>query len=288
MSKVVVTGAGGFIGRHLCPRLQAAGHEVFAVSSAFGDVADPRTWAQVPPAGVVVHLAGRAFVPESWRDPGGYLNCNLMGTVAALEYCRAQGARLIFLSSDLYGNSRIQPIPEDAPLTANNPYGLSKLLAEQACGFYTRHYQVPAAILRPFNVYGPGQLEDFLVPLIIRQVREGREVRVKDLRPKRDYVHVGDVVEAIVRCLEVKEASGSFNVGTGTSHSVGELIALAQRHGKTDLPVVSSDEVRPDEIMDSVADISRARSVLQWEPRWSLDAGVAALLRSETGADKPT
>lgn len=279
MSKVVVTGESGFIGRLLGCRLQEAGHELIPLSKASGDVADVHTWARVPATEVVVHLAGRTFVPESWSDPGGYIHCNLMGTVRALDYCRTRGARLVFLSSYLYGNARTQPIPEDAPLAANNPYGLSKLMAEQACDFYARHYNVPIVILRPFNVYGPGQREDFLIPRIIRQVREGREVRVKDLRPKRDYVHVSDVVEAIASCLEFKEVTGTFNVGTGTSHSVGELIGLAQHHGKTALPVVSSEEVRADEIMDSVADISRARSLLHWEPRWSLDAGLAALLR---------
>ena len=279
MSKVVVTGSTGFIGRHLCPRLQELGHEIFPLSSVSGNVADPRTWSGIPAADVIVHLAGRTFVPDSWRDPGAYMNCNLMGTVAALDYCRAKGARLIFLSSYLYGNAPTQPISEDAPLTANNPYGLSKLMAEQMCGFYARHYQVPVTIFRPFNVYGPGQREDFLVPFIIRQIQEGREVRVKDLRPKRDYVHVSDVVEVIARCLHSGDASGVFNIGSGISHSVGELIAIAQHCGKTALPVVSSGEIRLDEIMDSVANISRARSVLHWEPRWSLDVGIAALLR---------
>lgn len=275
---MVVTGASGFIGRHLCPRLRAAGHELIELTSAAGDVAEPETWAGVAPAQVVVHLAARTFVPDSWRDPGGYLRCNLHGTVAALDYCRAHHAKLIFLSSYLYGNALTQPIAEDAPLEANNPYGLSKLLAEQASQFYAQHFGVAVAILRPFNVYGPGQGDDFLVPLILRQVREGREVRVKDLRPKRDYVYVADVVEAIVRCLDFQKPFGVFNVGTGKSHSVGELIEIAQRAAGTNLPVFASNEVRTDEIMDTVADISRGRAFLGWSPRWKLETGIAALL----------
>jgi GDP-4-dehydro-6-deoxy-D-mannose reductase len=278
VSKVVVTGAGGFIGRHLCPRLQAAGHEVYAVSSAFGDVADPRTWAKFPSAAVVVHLAGRTFVPESWQNPSGYMHSNLMGVIAALDYCRAQRARFVFLSSYLYGNVQTQPISEDVPLRANNPYGLSKLMAEDACRFYAERYDVPVTILRLFNVYGPGQRDDFLVPLIIRQVLGGKEVRVKDLRPKRDYVHVDDVGEAILRGVGFNAALGVFNIGTGKSHSVGDLIQLALQAAGTNLPVISSEEVRPDEIMDTVADISRARAQLGWVPRWTLAAGVGALV----------
>ncbi len=278
MSSVVVTGATGFIGRHLCVRLRAAGHQTVEVNSGFGDVADPDTWSRLPGAGVVVHLAGKTFVPDSWSDPGGYMRCNMLGTVGALDYCRAHRARLVFLSSYLYGSPRSQPIPEDAPLEANNPYGLSKLLAEEVCRFYALRLAVPVAILRPFNVYGPGQRTDFLIPHIIRQIREGKEVRVKDLKPKRDYVHVDDVVEAIVSCVDLKESWGVFNVGTGRSYSVGELIEIAQCAAKTRLPVISSDETRPDEIMDTVADISRGRTILSWAPRWDLESGIAALL----------
>lgn len=281
MSKVLVTGATGFIGRHLCPRLRSAGHEVIATSSASGDVSDSQWWSQLSPADVVVHLAGRTFVPDSWRDPAAYMRANLLGAMGALDYCRAHRARLVFLSSYLYGNPRSQPISEDAPLMANNPYGLSKLLAEEACRFYATRLGVSVAILRPFNVYGPGQGEDFLVPFIIQQIRAGGEVRVKDLKPKRDYVHVGDVVEAIALCLDLQEAWCVFNVATGRSHSVGELIEIAQRAAGTDLPVISAEEVRPDEIMDTVADISRARTVLGWNPQWELATGIAALLARE-------
>ena len=282
MPNVVVTGATGFIGRHLSPRLRSAGHQAVELNSTFGDIADPDTWSRVPAAGVVVHLAGRTFVPDSWSDPGGYMRCNMLGTVAALDYCRTHRARLVFLSSYLYGNALTQPIREDAPLGANNPYGLSKLLAEDACRFYAQRFNVPVAILRPFNVYGPGQGDGFLLPHIISQVRKGDEVRVKDLRPKRDYVHVGDVVEAIISCLDLKAHFGVFNIGTGKSHSVSQVIQITQRISGTNLPVRTSDEIRPDEIMDTIADISLARAVLGWEPRWELEAGIASLCNGGT------
>jgi nucleoside-diphosphate-sugar epimerase len=227
---------------------------------------------------VVVHLAGKTFVPDSWRDPAGFVKCNLLGTIEALNYCKKHGARMIFLSSYLYGNPRSLPIAETSPLVANNPYALSKKLSEEACQFYAQSFNVAIAVLRPFNIYGPGQSEDFLLPCIIRQVNDGKKIMVKDLTPRRDYVHVGDLVEAIIRCLGLKQRLSIFNIGTGESHSVGELIQIVQSIKKTNLPVFSSGEERQDEIVDAVADVSLARSALGWEPRWSLEAGISSLL----------
>jgi len=283
MTRVVVTGASGFIGRHLCPRLRGTGHDVFETNSRFGDVGEEGTWRKIPSADAVVHLAGKTFVPDSWRDPAAFIRCNLLGTVAALDYCRAHQARMVYLSSYLYGNPQSLPIPETAPLVATNPYALSKQLAEEACRFYARSYGVATTILRPFNIYGPGQSEAFLLPCIIRQVREGKTVSVKDLAPKRDYVHVDDLVDAIARCVDPQPRPGVFNIGSGRSHSVGELIEIVQRIQKTNLPVVATGERRQDEIMDTVADVSQARSVLGWEPRRMLAEGIASLLGEPRG-----
>jgi nucleoside-diphosphate-sugar epimerase len=283
MTRVVVTGASGFIGRHLCPQLRGKGHDVFETNSRFGDVWEEGTWRKIPPAEVVVHLAGKTFVPESWRDPGSFIKCNLLGTVAALNYCRAHQARMVFLSSYLYGNPQSLPIPETAPLVATNPYALSKQLAEEACQFYTRGYGIATTILRPFNIYGPGQSETFLLPRIIQQVMEGKEVNVKDLTPRRDYVHVGDLVDAITKCVDRQPRADVLNIGSGKSHSVGELIELIQRIKKTNLPVVTTGERRQDEILDTVADVSLARAALGWEPRWALEEGISALLGEPSG-----
>lgn len=277
MSKVIVTGASGFIGRHLVRRLDAEGHVTIQVHRATGDVSEPATWKRLPAADVVVHLAARSFVPDSWESPAAFLRTNLTGTVEALEYCRVHGARAIYTSSYLYGDAVRQPISESSPLVATNPYALSKKLAEEACEFFADQFGVGVTIFRPFNIYGPGQSETFLVPSIIKQLADRHEVRVRDLEPRRDYVYVLDVVDAIVRAVAHKGGCGVLNIGSGISHSVAELIGTIQEVWNTDLPVRSDGVRRKGEVMDTVADVSRAEALLGWTPRFTLRQGLEAL-----------
>jgi nucleoside-diphosphate-sugar epimerase len=274
---VLVTGATGFIGRHLVPALLAGGDDIVEANRASGDLADSETWKRLPAADVVVHLAAKTFVPESWEAPGLFVRTNLLGTIEAFEYCRAHGARLVFPSSYLYGDVTRQPIAEHAPLAVRNPYALSKKLAEQACEFYADRFKIETTILRPFNIYGPGQADAFLIPTILNQLKRGKEIYVKDLEPRRDFVYVVDFVEAIRKAIARVGGFGVFNVGSGTSYSVAELIETIQDVWGTDLPVRSEGDRRQGEIMDTVADIARARQQLGWMPRFTLRQGLEAL-----------
>jgi nucleoside-diphosphate-sugar epimerase len=274
---VLVTGATGFLGAHLVARLRDSGSAVVAMSSAEGDVADPRTWRNAVPSAAVVHLAGRSFVPDSWQDPAAFIRTNVVGTVHALEHCRKHSAPLVFLSSYLYGHPRTLPIPESAPTTATNPYALSKLLAEQACRFYAEQFGLSVTVLRVFNVYGPGQPDSFLIPSIVAQIAARGEIVVQDLTPKRDYVYVQDVVNAIERALATGNGYRVLNIGSGMSCSVAELIELTQRIWASSLPVRSRELRRPQEIMDTVADITAARELLGWTPTYTLEQGLRQL-----------
>ncbi len=112
MTSVLVTGASGFLGKHLVPRLRAEGHETTAMDRASGDISDPATWQRLASSDVVVHLAAKSFVPDSWESPGAFLRTNLSGTVEALEYCRRHRAHLVFMSSYIYGDVAQQPVTE--------------------------------------------------------------------------------------------------------------------------------------------------------------------------------
>ncbi len=281
MTKVLVTGATGFIGTHLITRLVAEAYEVFAPNSQSGDIASNSTWSAFPSAEIVIHLAAKTFVPDSWVDPTLFLETNLNGTVCALNYCRERRARLIFISSYLYGVPEKLPIPESANLHANNPYALSKKMAEEVCRFYSDYYGVGVTILRPFNIYGPGQSTKFLIPSVVEQVMADTELRVKDLEPRRDYLFIDDLIEAFLRVIQRPQRFEIFNIASGTSHSVGEVINLIQKIAQKQLPVHSDGERRQQEVMDTRADISRAREILDWYPRWSLNAGCARIIQDK-------
>ena len=282
-SKILVTGATGFLGRHLVAALESRGLAVRQHSSPDGDIANCSL--PMEDVGQVFHLAARSYVPESWQDPRSFYQTNLMGTVNVLEHCRRSQASLTLLSSYVYGQPRRLPIAEDHPLSAANPYSHSKILAEEAARFYEQSFGLTLVIVRPFNIYGPGQRGSFLIPKIVRQVLDAsvEVVRVQDLRPRRDYLYVEDAVAFLVALLG-SNIRGVFNIGSGRSASVEEVIQLVNLAAGVSKPVASAGEERPGEIMDVVADTARAAAELNWRPSTSLADGIAALVAAERTA----
>lgn len=279
MNDVVVTGAGGFIGRAVVRRFREAGTEVLAVGRREGDIADPAFWQGLPPARALIHLAGRSFVPDSWTDKDGFLRANVIGTQHALDWCKRHGAAMVFASAYVYGVPQRLPIGESDPVNPNNPYAMSKRLAEQLCEFAALHEGVPVTALRIFNVYGHGQRPEFLIPTLMSQILSESEVKVMDLEPRRDYIFIEDVVEAIVLAARGRADYHCLNIGSGTSLAVRDIIEIMQRVCDTDLPVVSSCETRRNEIPDVRADITRAETVLGWKPGWDFESGIGAILK---------
>src|SRR5579863_1870753 len=153
--EVLVTGATGFIGRPLSDALERAGCEVIRHSVANGDIAN----CALPDSSAkhVYHLAARTFVPDSWSDPRSFYATNVLGTVNVTEYCRRHNASLTMVSSYVYGKPQVLPISEEHPVAAFNPYGHTKLLAEEVCRHYAQQFGIHVTVIRPFNVYGPGQ-----------------------------------------------------------------------------------------------------------------------------------
>jgi UDP-glucose 4-epimerase len=275
---VLVTGASGFLGGALSKRLEEAGWVVIRHSGADGDIAS----CQLPDRAVdhVFHLAARTFVPDSWVNPLPFYSANVLGTVNVAEFCRRQGASVTLLSSYVYGKPQFLPITEEHPVAAFNPYSHSKLLAEEVCQYFAHHFQIHATVIRPFNIYGPGQSQSFLIPTLCRQAMdpEVREISIADDRPKRDYLFIDDLIDLLLRTTNV-EGFAVFNAGSGVSTSPRELADLILRAAGVEKRVVSRGEVRAEEVLDTIADTHKARHVLGWEPRVSLAEGVKRLMR---------
>jgi nucleoside-diphosphate-sugar epimerase len=279
LARVLVTGASGFIGTPLTRALSKS-HEVIGPSRGSGDIADPNTLLHLAPVDHVFHLAGRTFVPDSWKDPIAFLSSNVVGTSNVLGFCRRVSAQLTFVSAYVYGKPDKLPVSENAEVRPNNPYALSKYLAEQLCEFGAQHDGVDVTVVRPFNVYGPGQAEHFLIPTIVSQVRAGGSIRVMDLAPKRDYLHVDDLVDLLIATLTRREPGYRvMNAGSGESHSVGEVIAIVQSVAGTSLSVVDQGQARYEELDDVRADITRAWETLGWAPKIPLKDGIERLIR---------
>ena len=281
---ILVTGSNGFIGRHLSEDLRKRGYEVFSMVRSTGDARISETWSKYPKADCVVHLAGLTFVPDSWTHPGLFIESNALSTTHALEYCRKHAAKLIFLSSYMYSTKSALSVKESDDLNPVNPYALSKFLGENICRYYSEFFGTQVAILRPFNVYGIGQTEKFLVPSIIRQARAGDEIKVMDSKPSRDYIYIDDLLEAIHRVVNTAIDFDVFNVGTGNSYSVEELINVLGMVVGRNLKTVSANTERPSEINFTQADITHAADVLGWKPRWALVEGLSEIWNSKSNS----
>ena len=284
MKTILITGSNGFIGRVLKERLLKVGYEVIETDSS-QDITMTESFLSFECRKIdhVFHLAGKTFVPESWSAPASFYRVNVNGTVNVIDFCRRHGISLTYVSAYIYGQPQRLPICEDHPVMPNNPYAHSKFLAEEVCKFYSDQFGMSVVILRPFNVYGPGHGEKFLIPLIIKQALEGNEIRVKELTSRRDWVYIDDLVDALV--LSMKQSGGLkvYNIGYGRSVNVKEVIDTIQKIIGSAKPVVSENVQRKNEIDDTVADISHAAEGLNWHPKTSFEEGIKKTIESYRG-----
>jgi len=305
--RVLVTGAGGFVGSHLTERLVELGASVRAfveydslgshgwldglpaaaeVEVVAGDVRDADSVRDAALGiDVVFHLAALIAIPYSYAAPHAYVETNVVGTLNVLRAARERGVELVVhtSTSEVYGSARYVPIDEAHPLQAQSPYAASKIGADKLAEAFHLSYGLPVATLRPFNTYGPRQSARAVIPTILTQLLAGGPVAVGNLSPTRDFTHVADTVDAFVRIGASDVAVGRVvNAGTGTEISIRELIERAEAAaGRRGAVEQDAARVRPlgSEVERLCADATLARELLGWEPRVSLDEGLADTAR---------
>lgn len=280
--RILVTGSSGFVGRHLVARLQELGSDVLTFDIVDGqDIARWEDFEHIDTVDIVYHLAAVVFVPRSQDSPRTTYQTNILGTTNALELCRQRSARIIFASSYIYGTPHYLPIDEQHPVHPTNPYARSKVLGELLCEAYQEDYAVPCVVLRPFNIYGEGQARQFLIPEILGQLKTGKEVVLKDLTPRRDFLYIQDAVDAYVKAAEFGGGTYEiFNIGSGESFSVKEIAEKMAHLMNADVPIRSLGETRRGEIPETVADISKSAALLNWKPRVDLESGLRKIIGS--------
>lgn len=280
MCKILVTGHSGFLGQALVKRLLLKGYGVLGCSRANGhDVAQPDWAADVQGSGIghCFHLAAASYVPDSWAKPTIYYQTNTMGTQHVLQFCAQHKIPMTYVSAYLYGMPEYLPIDEAHPLKPNNPYAHSKALAEGLCNFYREYLGLDVHIVRPFNVYGCGQALQFLVPKILRNLLANMPLRLQDITPKRDFIYVDDVVDALLLFLSQSPKQHVFNLGMGISHSVYDVALAASRVTGKPLQLECTNMPRPNEIPDTVANIHAMEQTFGWAPKVTLEQGLESM-----------
>ncbi|MCS7160284.1 MAG: SDR family NAD(P)-dependent oxidoreductase [Gemmatales bacterium] len=300
--RVLVTGAGGFIGSHLVERLVESGARVRAlvhynaigswgwldqapnrehIQVVLGDLTDRDSVYQAAKnVEIIFHLGALIAIPYSYQAPASYVRTNIEGTLNVLLAVRdLRIARLVHTStSEVYGTARYVPIDENHPLQGQSPYAATKIAADKLAEAFYCSYGVPVVTVRPFNTYGPRQSARAVIPTIITQCLTKDTIFLGHLHPTRDLNYVSDTVEGFLRAASADNVLGeTINLGSGREISIGDLAQLVARLlGKT-VRIESEDQrCRPQksEVERLVADNTKAKRLLQWEPRIPLEDGL--------------
>ncbi len=279
--KILLTGNTGFIGTNLTKAIADYGFTVSGISRATGfdlNIADVANG--LPLSNAVIHLAGIVGVEQSWKCPEKFLRINCDTTTSIAEYARINKVPIIFLSSYMYGSPVYLPIDEGHPVSCNNPYAYSKKLSEDILHAYHKLFGIDVVVLRPMNIYGAGMDNGSIIDLIMKQANSGDDIVLRDLSPKRDYLHVDDLCNAILSIVKKPIPAGFniFNLGYGFSYSVSEVLAEMELVLRRKFRVNKTGEVRANEIQDCYADSSKFINQFSWRPHLNIKDGLTKTL----------
>lgn len=302
--RVLITGAGGFIGSHLTEALVKAGAKVRVfirynsrdgrgnledletglleqIEIIAGDLRDADVIERsVKGCDAVFHLGALVGIPYSYKNPREVVETNILGTFNILTAARDHGVnRVVHTStSEVYGSARYVPIDEDHPLQGQSPYSASKIGADKLAESFYASFELPVVTIRPFNCYGPRQSARAVIPTLITQALARDEIRLGNTDALRDFTFVTDTTEAFMKAAQAKEAVGKvINVGSGQEISIGQLAQTILKVTQSTAKIVLDEaRVRPSrsEVNRLLADNRLAKDILGWGPHVSLEEGV--------------
>jgi len=302
--KVLITGAGGFIGSHLTETLVKNGAKVRVfirynsrdgrgnledldkellkeIEIMAGDLKDADAIDRVVKGcDTVFHLGALVGIPYSYQNPREVVETNILGTFNILIASRDHGVdRVVSTStSEVYGSARYVPIDEKHPLHGQSPYSASKIGADKIAESFYAAYSLPVITVRPFNSYGPRQSARAIIPTLITQALASSEIKLGNTEARRDFTFVSDTVAGFLAAASCPEAIGKvINIGSGRDISIGELAELIiQITGSPANLAIDQERIRPEksEVNRLLADNRRAKEILGWEPKVSLEEGI--------------
>lgn len=302
--KVLVTGAGGFIGSHLTERLVSLGADVKVflrynsrsdegnikllpkeikkkAQIFYGEIRELETIREAMKGiKVVFNLAALIGIPYSYEHPQEVVETNVAGTMNILIAARDEGIEKLVQTStsEVYGSSVYVPIDEKHPLQPQSPYSASKISSDAISLSFYYSFGLPVSIIRPFNAYGPRQSARAVIPTIIMQILARDKIVLGSTKTKRDLTYVSDTVEGFIKIAESPAAVGEvINIGSGYEISIGELATkIIKIAGKDVKIMLDKKRIRParSEVRRLWADNSKAAKILNWKPKVSLDEGL--------------
>lgn len=313
--KVLVTGAGGFIGSHLAELCVEEGYEVRALvrynsgnswgwleqspyrkdlEIVTGDVRDMDSAKHaVQGCEGVLHLAALIGIPYSYQTPLAYIRTNVEGTCNVLQCARDAGVEQVIVTStsEVYGTAQYVPIDEGHPLAGQSPYSATKIAADQLALSFHRSYGLPVKLVRPFNTYGPRQSARAVIPTVITQLMSGgRELKLGNLLPTRDLTFVKDTARGFLEIFRSPGLCGEVtNIGMNREISMGELARTIGRLMGVEVRFVEDGQrLRPEasEVMRLRCDNSRILSLTTWRPRYDLHSGLMETIEWFGGHDR--
>ncbi|QXE90589.1 NAD-dependent 4,6-dehydratase LegB [Geomonas subterranea] len=298
--KILVTGADGFIGSHLTEELVRRGYDVraFVLYNSFnswgwleqapadvkkgldvfsGDVRDPHGVKQaMKGCDAVLHLAALIAIPYSYHSPDTYVETNIKGTLNILQAGRELGVKKIVQTStsEVYGTARFVPITEEHPLQGQSPYSASKIGSDQMALAFQSSFDMPVAVIRPFNTYGPRQSARAIIPTIITQIASGkRRIKLGALHPTRDFNYVSDTVNGFIAELDSDRGIGEvINIGSNYEISIGDTVKLIAEVMGVDIEIETEEaRLRPDnsEVERLWAANAKAKELIGWQPEFA-------------------
>ena len=272
---IAVTGSSGFTGKKLVAKLTSLNHKVIKLDIKEGiDITDFNNLKDIQKYDLIYHLAAMSFVPDSYQKPHDFYRVNVNSTMNTLELSRKYNAKYVYVSSYVYGNPEYLPIDENHPVVSFNPYSDTKIISENLCRSYNKYFNLNIMIVRPFNIYGPAQTNNFLIPFILKQA-VNRKIELSDPNPKRDLIYIDDLIELYSKLITYEDSSFEiFNAGYGKSYSVREIVEYIIGMFPSKIEVNYLNKVRPNEVNDTIADTRKAKKLLNWAPKVDLREGL--------------
>jgi len=276
MRSVLITGSSGFIGRHLKEALLKDGVKVIEFSLENNQrVNNLEDFSKLPQVDVVFHLAAVSGYKDSNTHTTQAYEINVVGTVNVLEYCRRVGAKMLFPSTYVYDKPYEEYKVETDKTSPTTHYAFTKLLGERLCRFYSRVFKVNTSIMRMSNVYGGGQNDKYIVPMIANGLKKGTKIPLTKPDIERCYIHVHDLVEAFIKLARAETKPGEvFNLAYPEPTTLKDLVEMMEKVTGSKGKIKYSGKSRPNDIEKNRYSIKKIKDKIKWQPKIDLEKGL--------------